>query len=156
MDVLENTDDTSRRHALKRGLSHEMLSALAIFPAPSDEGFDAYVERLNELDCRLCVLNIHSCRQPHYTPTTAAAATPAATTATGITAGPIDLSAARGKLSAAERNHRCAHGLCMYCRGVGHFAAQAQLGVPVHQVPVRLGTPQAEQATAHLPVQAWF
>ena len=47
MDILETTDDTSRRHALRRRLNHEMLSALAIFPAPKDESFDAYVERLN-------------------------------------------------------------------------------------------------------------
>ena len=64
MDVLENTDDTSRRQALKRGLNHEMLNALAIFPPPKDESFYAYVERLNELDCRLRVLNPHSRHQP--------------------------------------------------------------------------------------------
>ena len=40
MDILETTDDTSRLHALKRGLNHEMLSALAIYPAPKDESFD--------------------------------------------------------------------------------------------------------------------
>ena len=53
MDVLENTVNPSRRHALKRGLNHEMLNALVIFPAPKDVSFDAYVEHLNELDCRL-------------------------------------------------------------------------------------------------------
>ncbi len=53
MDILETTDDTSRRHALKRGLNHEMLRALAIYPTPKEESFDEYVERLNELDCRL-------------------------------------------------------------------------------------------------------
>ena len=70
MDVLENTDDTSRRHALKRGLNHEMLNALAIFPAPKNKSFDAYVERLNELDCRLRALNTHS-RHPPTTDTAA-------------------------------------------------------------------------------------
>ena len=99
-----------------------MLKALAIFPAPKDESFDAYVERLNELDCRLRALNTHSHRrpqhQPHHThpPTTA--------TATGTAAGPMDLSAARGKLSTAERSRHRAHGLCMYCGGMGHFAAE--------------------------------
>ena len=44
MDILDNTDDTTRRHALKRGLNHEMLNALAIYPTPKDEEFDAYVE----------------------------------------------------------------------------------------------------------------
>ena len=62
MDILETTDDISRHHALKRGLNHEMLKALPIFPAPKEESFDAYVEHLNELDCRLCTLNTHSRR----------------------------------------------------------------------------------------------
>ena len=44
MDSLDNTDNTTRRHALKRGLNHEMLNALAIYPTPKDEEFDAYVE----------------------------------------------------------------------------------------------------------------
>ena len=70
LDILETTDDNSRRHALKRGLNHEMLSALDIFPAPKDESFDAYVERLNELDCCLCALNTHS-RLPPTTDTAA-------------------------------------------------------------------------------------
>ena len=97
MDILETTDNTSRHHALKWGLNYEMLSALAIFPATKDESFDAYVERLNELDCRLRALNTHSRRWPQHQPhhmhplTTATAA---ATTATGIAARPMDMSAA--------------------------------------------------------------
>src|SRR6266699_2355955 len=39
MDILETTDDTSGRHALKGGLNHEMLSSLAIYPTPK-ESFD--------------------------------------------------------------------------------------------------------------------
>ena len=70
MDVLENTDDTSRRHARKRGLNHKMLNALTILPAPKDESFDPYVKRLNELDCRLHALNTHS-RHPPTTNTAA-------------------------------------------------------------------------------------
>ena len=70
LDVLENTDDTSRRHALKRGLNHEMLNALAIFPAPKDETCNAYLKHLNELDCRLRALNTHS-RHPPTTDTAA-------------------------------------------------------------------------------------
>ena len=57
LDILATTDDTSRGHAIKRGLNHEMLSALAIIPAPKDKSFDAYVESLYELDCRLRALN---------------------------------------------------------------------------------------------------
>ena len=106
MDILETMDDTSWRHALRRGLNHEMLSALAIFPAPKDESFDAYVEHLNELDCRLRVLNTHSHRQPQHHMHAPTTATAAATTATSTATGPMDLSAARGKLSTAERRRR--------------------------------------------------
>src|SRR6266699_1001545 len=64
MDILQ-PDDTSRRHALKRGLNHEMLSALAIFPTPKEDSFDEYVERLNELDCHLRALATHSRTHRH-------------------------------------------------------------------------------------------
>ena len=36
-----------QRHALERGLNHEMLNALAIYSAPKDESFDGYVERFS-------------------------------------------------------------------------------------------------------------
>ena len=131
MDILETTDDTSWCHALKHGLNHEMLNTLAIYPTPKDESFDEYVERLNELDCRLRALATHTHNQYRLqaprtlTPTATAAATPAtAGTATGTAAGPMDLSAARGKLTPAERQCRRTQGLCMYCGGVGHFASE--------------------------------
>ena len=121
MDTLDHTDDTSRRHALTRGLSHEMQKALAISPAPTTEGFDQYVKRLNELDCRLRALQSRTHQQPRgpvHTPT------PGPTTATGTDAGPMDLSATKGRISKAEKARRRAQGLCMYCGGTGHFAAQ--------------------------------
>ena len=62
MDILDNTDNTTRQHALERGLNHEMHNALDIYPAPKDEEFDAYVERLNELDCRLRALRVQISR----------------------------------------------------------------------------------------------
>ena len=47
------------------------------------------------------------------------------TTASGTDAGPMDLSAgaATTRITAAERARHRAQGLCMYCVGVGHFAA---------------------------------
>ena len=142
MDILETTDNTSRRHALMRGLNHEMLSTLAIFPAPKDESFDVYVEHLNEQDCRLHLLNTHSCLQPQHRLHPPTTATTAATTATGIAAGPVDLSAARGRLSTAERSNCRAQGLCMYCGGVGHFAAEfpAQRNSLNRGTAARIGT----------------
>ena len=133
MDILDNTDDTTRRHALKRGLNHEMLNALAIYPAPKDEEFDAYVERLNELDCRLRALRVQmpnhlqGHRHQHSTPKdTTSSNSP---TAFGTNAGPMDLSAgaAKTRITAAEHARRRAQGLCTYCGGVGQFAANCSL-----------------------------
>ena len=129
--MLDNTDDTTRRHALKHGLNHEMLNALAIYPAPKEEEFDAYVERLNQLNCRLRALwvqtlNHHGHRHQH---STAKDTTSNSTTASGTDAGPMDLSAgaAKTRITAAERTRRRAQGLCMYCGGIGHFAADCPL-----------------------------
>ena len=36
----------------------------------------------------------------------------------------MNISANRGKITAAERARRIAQGLCNYCGGTGHFAAQ--------------------------------
>lgn len=44
-EFMGHADHVPRRHPLKRGLSHEMLNALAIYPASKDESFDDYVER---------------------------------------------------------------------------------------------------------------
>ena len=49
---------------------------------------------------------------------------PVTTTATGTDVGPMDLPAAKGKISKAEKARRRAQGPCMYCCGTGHFAAQ--------------------------------
>ena len=93
MDILETTYDTSRRHALKRGLNHKMLSPLTIFPAPTDESFDEYIEPLNELDCRLRALATHTRNQHHpqapwmLTPTAAAASPTTASTIAGTATG---------------------------------------------------------------------
>ena len=122
MDILETTDDTLQRYALKRGLNHGMLCTLAIFPASKAESFDAYVERLNELDCHRCALNTHSRRQPQHQPHHIHLPTTA--TVTGIAARPIDMSVVGGKLSTTERSHLREPELCMYCGGVGHFSAE--------------------------------
>ena len=152
MDILDHMDDASRRHALTRGLSNEMQDALAIYPAPEDESLNQYIIRLNALDCRLRARqnrknNHHNhshnqnCRHSTSPPSSAVA-----TTATGTAAGPMDLSATRGPISAAERARRRAKGLCMYCGGTGHFAAECPLraapagrnaGTPGPRTPAR-------------------
>ena len=64
------------------------------------------VERLNELDYRLRALAVHTktpYRRPQVSKTPTPIPAPAPTTASGTAAGPVDLSAARKKLTAAER-----------------------------------------------------
>ena len=133
MDILDNLDDTTLRHALKRGLIHEMLNALTIYPAPKDEEFDAYVESLHELDYRLRALRVQTPnhqrhRHQHSTPKDT---TSNSTTASGTDIGPMDLTAGAAKtcITATECARRRAQGLCMYCGGVGHFAAVCSLAM---------------------------
>ena len=133
-DLILNYEDPARRHALERGLNEETLDALAINPAPENEPFERFVERLNALDCRLRARATRrktpgQNRSPQ--PRTALAAPsnpgnpkPATTTATGTAAGPMDLSGSQKRLTAEERLHRRNLGLCMYCGGVGHFASE--------------------------------
>ena len=140
MDILDHMDDASRRHALTRGLSNEMQDALAIYPAPENESLNQYIIRLNALDCRLRARqnrknhnHSHNQNGRHPTSSSSSAGT---STATGTAAGPMDLSATRGPISAAERARRRAKGLCMYCGGTGHFAAEC----PLRATPA--GTPR--------------
>ena len=90
-----------------------MLSALAIYPTLKDESLDEYVEHLNELNCRLRMLATHTRNQYRpqapRTPTPASAGTATVMTtaiATGTAASPMDLLAARKKLTPAERQRR--------------------------------------------------
>lgn len=48
-------------------------------------------------------------------------------TSSGTHAGPMDVSAARGPLSDAERQRRRAGGLCLYCGQPGHLARTCPL-----------------------------
>ena len=61
-----------------------------------------------------------------HAPAPATAATPkaptGATTASGVHAGPIDLSVGSKKLTAEERARRLAEGHCLYCGGIRHMA----------------------------------
>ena len=133
MDIL-GYEDPARRHALERGLNEETLDALAVNPAPENEPFERFVERLNALDCRLRARatrrkNPGQNRSPQQRTAPAAPSNPgnpkpATTTATGTAAGPMDLSGSRKRLTAEERLRRRNLGLCMYCGGVGHFAAE--------------------------------
>lgn len=125
-------DDQAKCHALERGLNREIKDALVHQDNPPDETFTQFVARLNRLDNR-----IRARKQEQHTgrpnntprvPTTPTIPMPPAaeqgTTDVGTHPGPMNLSANRGRVPPAERARRIAQGLCNYCGGTGHFAAQ--------------------------------
>ena len=61
-------------------------------------------------------------RAPASNTTTVQVHAPIPSTATGTHAGPMDVSVARGSLSAEEKQHRRDKGLCLYCGQSGHLA----------------------------------
>lgn len=72
----------------------------------------------------------HSKSQPFKAAAPAVAATVTVqppSTASGTHAGPMDVSVARGKLSAAERERRYKEHLCMYCAQPDHIARNCPL-----------------------------
>lgn len=108
-----------------------MFNTLAIYPAPKDDAFEAYVERLNELDRRLRALRVQTPNYGHRHQNSAPKDITGFTTmACGTESGPMDLSAGavKTRITAAERTRRRVQGLCMHCRGVGHFAKAKPLG----------------------------
>jgi len=126
-------DDQAKYHALERGLNREIKDALVHQDSPSEETFAQFVARLNRLDNRIRARKQEqntgrSANTPRLIPTTSAIqgspSTEVGTTDVGTHPGPMNISANRGKITAAERARRIAQGLCNYCGGTGHFAAQ--------------------------------
>jgi len=125
-------DDQAKCHALERGLNREIKDALVHQDNPPDETFTQFVARLNRLDNRIRARkNEQNPGRPSNTPrvpATPAIPTPPVveqgTTDVGTHPGPMNLSANRNRVPPAERARRIAQGLCNYCGGTGHFAAQ--------------------------------
>jgi hypothetical protein len=125
-------DDQAKCHALERGLNREIKDALVHQDNPPNETFTQFVARLNRLDNRIRARkNEQNTGRPTNTPRAPAVPTSSiprpveqGTTDVGTHPGPMNLSANRGHISTAERARRIAQGLCNYCGGTGHFAAQ--------------------------------
>ena len=129
-------DDQAKCHALERGLNREIKDALVHQDSPPDETFTQFVARLNRLDNRIRArrsqqnaTRMTNTQQdsPRISPPTAVhvpTTVVQGTTDVGTHPGPINLSANRGCISSAECARRIAPGLCNYCGGTGHFAAQ--------------------------------
>lgn len=116
-------DERTRISFFRRGLAKQVQTALAYQQTPP-ETFNEFVQLCITLDNNLRALGVVSTTAPPTT-TRAPAAAPTRTTATGTQSGPMDLSAGRrrGPLTEAERNHRRANNLCLYCGKAGHFAS---------------------------------
>ena len=145
-------DDQAKHHALERGLNWEIKDALVHQDGPPEETFERFVARLNRLDNRIRArkqeynvgesTNLSggtTTRAPHTTVTQPVAVIEQGTTDIGTHPGPINLSANRGRISAAQRACRIAQGLCNYCGGTGHFAAQCLRGNRKHGILTRRG-----------------
>ena len=129
-DILRR-EDTAGRRAHQRILNNEIQGAPAVAPAPREETFEEFVDRLTELDCRLRALAAH--RKPSQTGSqpprvstsvTTPSHTPDPRAGSDTAVGPTGRSASRRKLTTAERARRQAQSLCMYCGSMGHFAAE--------------------------------
>lgn len=131
--ALQSNWDNAALHAtLRRALSYELRSALAhVLDEPVD-----YVDLANlltRIDQRQRALKQDSPRTQQTTttrtqnqrPATAPAAAPHPTSTNSGHYGPapMDLSAGRRKLAPEERLRRLSQGLCLYCGGAGHLAA---------------------------------
>jgi hypothetical protein len=132
--AIVNYDERAKRAALERGLNKELKSALTLQDAPDNETFLQFVARVNRLDNRIrahaqqlrsaTTSNTQRPPAPRTTPAPVVTAPATPTTATGTHPGPMELNANRRRITPAERQRRIAQGLCMYCGGTGHFAAQ--------------------------------
>ena len=140
----------AKRSQLEEGLCHELKNDLIARDEP--ELFVDFITLLQKLDQKRCCLTasaqgrntasttqmasaththipyahtsagVHTHSHSHTHPATAAKTPATATTASGVHAGPMDLSAGRKKLTPEERACRLAEGRCLYCRGVGYVA----------------------------------
>ena len=115
--------DKSKKRALEKGLSSELLDSLQYQDAPTDETTPGSVNRLKRMNERI------RCRKGQtIKPRTTAAPRPSPkvgtpSTAMGTHPSPIDLSVNKEhKLPADEGERRIRLGLCLYCDGAGHAA----------------------------------
>ena len=132
-------NEAAKRSQLEEGLCHELKNDLIARNEP--ELFADFITLLQKLDQKrrrltasvqgrkaVSTIHTHTSAGVHthahtHTHTPTATKTPAtATTASGIHAGPMDLSAGRKKLMPKERARRLAEGRCLYCSGIGHVA----------------------------------
>jgi hypothetical protein len=128
-----NWNDAAKRVALHRGLCEELKDILSTQDLPQD--WSRYVALLKKLDMqyRACKAETHRSSgqtKPTTTPTIRSTSPNPAQNAPHPTSSgsghfgpaPIDLSAARCRLSPGERQKRIDENRCLYCGGFNHMA----------------------------------
>lgn len=158
-------DDPSKLSILKRGLSRELLTALA-FHVPQPKNLTDFVTLCQELDNSVRALNLDlaargnnsttrttthrsSGSSPNATTSTTTTTTTAApSTASGAHSGPMDTSAGattfrrpagkRGALTNEQKADRAARGTCFYCDDPGHSVANCPRKPQSRAPPVKL------------------
>ncbi|HLO99763.1 MAG TPA: hypothetical protein VK171_14310 [Fimbriimonas sp.] len=113
-------DERTKISFFRRNLNQQLQTALA-YNVDLPDTFNEFVQRCIKLDNNIRALELN---KPTSGPAPASAPR-TNTTATGTHSGPMDLSASRrrGPLTQAEKNHRRANNLCLYCGKAGHFAS---------------------------------
>ena len=122
-------NDAVKRTSLYEGLSAELKDALVTLDTPDE--LDQYIILLKRVDNKIRARTAErkgsssTWRSPTTTTTPKPAAPPTTTTtATGMQAGPMDLSAGRCRLLLAQREDCMRRGQCFYCVGANHMARQ--------------------------------
>jgi hypothetical protein len=135
-------NESAKKAQLRRGLSNELKDALILMDEPED--IDAFVILLQKLDSRIRARRAERPHNPSATAipsktlkpavaTTTLAPHPTSTNSGHYGPAPMDLSAGRRRLTEAEKLHRLRSGLCLYCGGSGHMAANC----PYKKKPVK-------------------
>ena len=168
-------NEAAKRSQLEEGLYHELKNDLIARDEP--EWFVDFVSLLQKLNQKRHHLtasvpgykaaltiqqHTHAYVHAHPTPLTVSKTPATATTASGIHAGPIDLSARKKKLTLEERACYLAEGRCLYYGSMGHVARNCPNAhchplraiegrlVPHNHDAAATATTTAKENTAHL------
>jgi hypothetical protein len=159
-----NWNDAAKHAALHRGLCEELKDILSIQDLPED--WSRYVALMKKWDMQYRARKAEThCSSGQTKPTTTpticnTSPNPAQNTPHPTSSGsghfgpaPMDLSAARRRLSPEERQKRIDENRCLYCGGFNHMARDCpnkpkMLGHPLHGAVAETAQPETSDSSA--------